>query len=374
MGEIVEVPLSGGREYSIHIGAGMLASAGEIIKSVARSRRMVIVTQPKIAQSYSATVVSSLTAAGFDAPEVITFPAGERYKNLRTLEKLYDALYELRPAIDRKTLVIALGGGVVGDVVGYLAGSYLRGLDYVQIPTTLLAMVDSSVGGKTGIDFRAGKNLIGAFHQPRAVIVDTDTLKTLPIRETRAGLAEIIKYGVISDPVVMRKVSNALPYIKRGEAEITNFLIRRSCEIKAEVVVEDEFETSGLRATLNFGHTIGHAVEAATNYRRYKHGEAVAIGMISAACIGEILGVTQSGLRDHIRLACHNAHLPLVLPEDISDDTLLGLLGRDKKSEGGVAKFVLARTLGDVVTGVTVDEATIRAGLTMQRTKYKTGS
>ncbi|MBC8138646.1 MAG: 3-dehydroquinate synthase [Fibrella sp.] len=370
MAEIVHVPLDGGRAYDIHIGAGLLTSVGEVVRGVARSNRVVIVSQPPIAKHYANAVADSLAAAGFDAPDIVLFPAGERYKTHKMLERLYGALYELHPAIDRKTLLVALGGGVVGDVVGFLAATYLRGLDYVQVPTTLLAMVDSSVGGKTGIDYQAGKNLIGAFHQPRAVIADTDTLVTLPKREMAAGLAEVIKYGVIRDAEVMRKAANALYGLRSGDAALTSYLVRRSCEIKAEVVVADEYETTGIRAILNFGHTIGHAVEAATNYRRYKHGEAVAIGMIAAACIGETVGVTHPGLRDHIRLACENAGLPRTLPADVSDDDILALLGRDKKSENGAPKFVLARALGDVVSGVAVEESAIREGLAMQRAEY----
>lgn len=374
MAEIVHVPLSGERAYDIHIGAGLLASVGEIVKNVARSNRVVIVSQPPIAKYYEQPVADSLKNAGF-AVDTVQFPAGERYKNLRTLEKLYGALYELKPAIDRKTTLIALGGGVVGDVVGFLAATYLRGLDYVQIPTTLLAMVDSSVGGKTGIDYRAGKNLVGAFHQPRAVIADTETLATLPKREMTAGLAEIIKYGVISDPEILQR-GIFKPYglisrhiLRHDDADVP-FLVRRSCEIKAEVVTQDEYEMTGMRAILNFGHTIGHAVESATHYRRYKHGEAVAIGMIAAACIGDVIGITPEGVRERLYIACEYARLPLALPTDVSDDDLIALLGRDKKSENGVAKFVLARAIGDVVTGVVVEESAIRKGLTKQRSQY----
>ncbi|MBC7806409.1 MAG: 3-dehydroquinate synthase [Akkermansiaceae bacterium] len=374
MAEIVHVPLDGGRAYDIHIGAGLLTNVGEVVNGVARSNRAVIVSQPPIAKHYAKTVADSLVAAGFDAPDVVLFPAGERYKTHRTLEKLYGALYELRPAIDRKTLLVALGGGVVGDVVGFLAATYLRGLDYVQVPTTLLAMVDSSVGGKTGIDYRAGKNLIGAFHQPRAVFADTATLRTLPVRELQAGSAEVIKYGVIRLPRLIDDVIASSEFGTicgpRYPHAVLSGAIRRSCEIKAEVVTRDEYETTGLRAILNFGHTIGHAVEAATNYRRYKHGEAVAIGMIAAACIGEVAGVTPPQVRDDVRRAVFNAKLPSALPDDVSDDALIALLGRDKKSENGAPKFVLARALGDVVSGVAVEESAIREGLAMQRAKY----
>ncbi|MBC8138885.1 MAG: 3-dehydroquinate synthase [Fibrella sp.] len=370
MAEIVHVPLDNGRAYDIHIGAGLLARVGEIVKGVARSNRVVIVSQPPITKHYRQAVADSLSDAGFDVDAVL-FPAGERYKNLRTLESLYGRLYNLHPAIDRKTLLVALGGGVVGDVVGFLAATYLRGLDYVQIPTTLLAMVDSSVGGKTGIDYQAGKNLVGAFHQPRAVIADTDALATLPRRHLASGLAEIIKYGVIRDAEVLQKASRGIDFLRRGDQETTAFLVRRSCEIKADVVTKDEYETTGLRAILNFGHTIGHAVESATQYRRYKHGEAIAIGMVSAALIGEKVGATPPGtVLFDIRTACLTAGLPCDLPGDVSDDDLIALLGRDKKAENGVAKFVLARAIGDVVTGVTVDERAIRAGLAIHRANY----
>lgn len=368
MAERVNVPLGNGRDYDIHIGAGTLSSVGEIVRGVARSNRVVIVSQPGIAKHYAQTVADSLAGAGFDAPPMITFAAGERYKTLRTLEKLYTALYDLSPAIDRKTLLIALGGGVVGDVAGYLAASYLRGLDYVQVPTTLLAMVDSSVGGKTGIDFAQGKNLVGAFHQPRAVVVDTHTLSTLPRRETVAGFGEVLKYGVIADPTLITRTGD-LGYERAYEAFV-DYAIRRSCEIKADVVTQDEFETTGLRATLNFGHTVGHALESATHYRRYKHGEAIAMGMVSAACIGETAGVTPEDVTRTIRAACVRIGLPTALPADVSDDALIALLGRDKKAENGAARFVLARALGDVMTGVPVDEATIRAGLTLHRTRF----
>lgn len=368
MAEIVNVPLGGGRDYRITIGTGTLASVGEIVRGVARSNRVVIVSQPGVAKHYAQTVADSLVGAGFDAPPMVLFAAGERYKNLRTLEKLYAALYNLAPAIDRKTLLIALGGGVVGDVAGYLAASYLRGLDYVQVPTTLLAMVDSSVGGKTGIDFAQGKNLVGAFHQPRAVVVDTNTLSTLPPREKTAGFGEVLKYGVISDPTLITRTRD-VGYERAYEAFV-DYAIQRSCEIKAEVVTRDEHETTGERATLNFGHTIGHALESATHYKRYKHGEAVAIGMVSAACVGECAEVTPEDVTRTIRAACVAMGLPTALPDDIPDDVLLALLARDKKSENGAARFVLARALGDVVTGVPVDEATIRAGLTLHRTRY----
>jgi 3-dehydroquinate synthase len=357
------VPLGGGRAYDIHIGAGLLARAGEIVAGVARSRRAVIITQPPIAKAWGEPLRRSLTEAGFGDAPVLTFPAGERHKHLRTVQALCDGLYNLPAAVDRKTMVVALGGGVVGDVAGFVASIYLRGLDYVQIPTTLLAMVDSSVGGKTGVDFRAGKNLVGAFHQPRAVVIDTDVLATLPARERRAGMGEVVKYGVIRDPELEMRVIARAAAIKALEPEDIAYIVRRSCEIKAEVVAADEFETTGLRAILNFGHTIGHALESATNYRRYKHGEAISIGMVAAAAIGEAHGVTPATVRPTLTGALRAHGLPTALPADVPHDDLLNLAGRDKKAEAGRARFVLARRLGEVALYADVEEWAVRAGL-----------
>lgn len=359
----LSVPLSGGRDYAIHIGPGLLGRSGEIVRGVARGNRVVILTQPPVARHWAQPLLDSLGAAGFDTPDIVTFPAGERYKTVATMARLWDKLYNLPRTIDRKTLIVALGGGVVGDVAGFVAASYLRGLDYVQVPTTLLAMVDSSVGGKTGVDFREGKNLIGAFHQPRAVIADTNTLATLPAREVRSGMAEVVKYGVIRDPGILPIAASA----SAGHSGSLTEVIQRSCAVKAEIVCADEKEETGLRALLNYGHTIGHALESATRYRRYKHGEAVAIGMVSAACIGEAAGVTPAAVRSEIVQAVLAQRLPAALPGDIPDEALLALLGRDKKAEGGCARFVLARALGDVELMGQITEEMIRAGLSLQR-------
>ena len=357
------VSLSGGRGYDIHFGEGLLcnAEAGEIIGGVARSNRAVIITQPNLAKLWAPHLAGSLETAGFEPPPVLTFPKGERYKNLKTINKLCQGLYALAPAIDRKTLIIALGGGVVGDVAGFVASIYLRGLDYVQVPTTLLAMVDSSVGGKTGVDFQEGKNLVGAFHQPRAVCIDMMTLASLPLREIHAGMAEIVKYGVVREPEILPALSGR--EIREIETDILTDLVYRSCAIKAEIVTKDEYETTGLRAILNYGHTIGHALESVTQYRRYKHGEAVAIGMMAAAAIGEVQGITPPDVRPLIGKALRAQKLPDAFPVDIAPDSIFPLLARDKKAEGGKARFVLARALGDVTLISDVDEAAIREGL-----------
>jgi 3-dehydroquinate synthase len=357
----VPVPLSGGREYNIHIGSGLLSQAGALLKNVARSARVVVITQPRIEALWGAPLRQSLLLAGFDAPDVVTFPAGERFKTLATMARLCDKLYNLSATVDRKTLVVALGGGVVGDVAGFVAASYLRGLDYVQVPTTLLAMVDSSVGGKTGVDFRDGKNLVGAFYQPRCVIADIDTLKTLPRRELRSGMGEVVKYGVIRDPSLL--LPEALDLM---QPDRVISVVRRSCEIKAAVVSADEREETGLRAILNYGHTVGHALEAATGYRRYKHGEAIAIGMAAAACIGQAAGVTPPVVRDTVIASCRAQGLPTGRPAEIPAEVLLDLMLRDKKAEGGSTRFVLARDLGNVELMGGISEKTVRAGLSLQ--------
>lgn len=365
--ESLTVPLPGKRSYPIFIGQGLLDQAGALLGPLARGGRCVIVTQSRIARLYGGPLTEALRRAGLDVA-AITFGDGERFKTLATVSRLYRALYDLRA--DRSTLIVALGGGVVGDVAGFLAASYLRGLDYVQVPTTLLAMVDSSVGGKTGVDFEAGKNLIGAFHQPRAVLADIGTLRTLPARDRRSGMAEVVKYGVIRDPALLDFLASEARALRKSAPEALSQVVRRSCEIKADVVAGDEREESGLRAILNYGHTIGHALEAATRYRRYRHGEAVAIGMVSAACIGEAAGITPASVRQVVVDALRAQRLPVAVPADVPAETLIGLLSLDKKAEGGRARFVLARALGRVELRTDVDEASVQAGLALQACCY----
>jgi 3-dehydroquinate synthase len=342
-----------------------------MLAPLARGRRVVIVTQPRIASLWGEALLRSLRASGLD-PELVSFPDGERFKTLRTLSALYRALYDLRA--DRQTLIAALGGGVVGDVAGFLAASYLRGLDYVQVPTTLLAMVDSSVGGKTGIDYRDGKNLIGAFHQPRAVLADIDTLATLPAREVRSGLAEVVKYGIIRAPEFLEYLEREADAVRRLDAGVMAEIVRRSCAIKAEVVAGDEREETGLRAILNFGHTIGHALESATRYRRFRHGEAIAIGMVSAACIGETAGCYACGSPPHDRARDRAQGLPVAIPAGVAavaaPADLLGLLSLDKKARSGAARFVLARAIGDVALADRIPDAAFVAGLELQAREY----
>ena len=284
----------GERSYDIDIEAGLIASgrAGERIAELAGSGRVCVVTHPELREWYAEPISRQLTA--LDVSTCLTnIPSGEQSKTLDTVAKLYAVF--AAAGLDRKSLVVAVGGGVLGDMAGFAAASYLRGIGFVQVPTTLLAQVDASVGGKTGVDLPEGKNLVGAFHQPRTVLIDPDTLKTLPDRELRAGLAEVIKYGIIHDEGFFAVIARDMSRLLSGEADALTRIIARSCAIKAEVVGQDETE-QGLRAILNFGHTIGHALEAVTQYRRYLHGEAIAIGMVSACLIGEQVGITPAAV------------------------------------------------------------------------------
>ena len=366
----VVVELDSGRDYVIHVGPGLLDDAGALCRSVAPGGgRVVVITQPPVARHYQARLMDAFRDADF-AVQSVSFDDGEQHKTLATVERLYQALYDRRA--DRGTLIVALGGGVVGDVAGFVAATYNRGLPYVQVPTTLLAMVDSSVGGKTGVDFARGKNLIGAFYQPRLVIADTNTLQTLPPREMRSGLAEVVKYGAICDPALLPDLENVLARDTPAATRRLTDVIERSCQIKAHVVAGDEREESGLRAILNFGHTIGHALEAATDYVRYKHGEAIAAGMVSAACIGEAAGITAPQARHALAASVRALDLPVALPNDVGWDDLLSLLSLDKKAHAGRARWVLLRTLGEVAPGAacTLDEDVVRAGLALQASAY----
>jgi 3-dehydroquinate synthase len=356
------VPVAlGDRSYTIEIAAGLLASgrAAEILAGLTAGSRVCLVTHPGLFAPYAQPLSANLRDRNVPIAQV-SIPAGEHRKTLRTVERLYSAF--LTAKLDRKGLVVALGGGVLGDLVGFAAATYLRGVRFVQVPTTLLAQVDASVGGKTGVDLPQGKNLVGAFHQPSAVLIDPQTLHTLPARELRSGLAEVIKYGIIVDRGFFFEVANALPALLRREEAALTRAITRSCEIKADVVAQDETE-QGLRAILNFGHTIGHALEAVTGYRRYKHGEAIAIGMVAEARIGEVLGVTPPEVTQALVETLKAARLPTDFPADIGADAILEAAQRDKKTLAGRLRFVLARDIGEVFVSDAATEAAVRAAL-----------
>jgi 3-dehydroquinate synthase len=330
----------GDRSYPIEIGAGLLDDAALLARHIG-GHKVAIVTNTTVAPLYLAKVAGHLRAAGRDVLEIV-LPDGEEHKNWQSLNLVYDAL--LQNKCDRKTTLVALGGGVIGDLTGFAASSYMRGVPFVQIPTTLLAQVDSSVGGKTGINHPLGKNMIGAFYQPRAVIADTATLDTLPARELSAGLAEVIKHGAILDADFFDWIeANIEPLIARDRHAI-GYAIARSCEIKSDVVRKDERE-GGLRAVLNFGHTFGHAIENGLGYGAWLHGEAVGCGMVMAADLSARLGLIEPAAVERVRALVRAAGLPAVAP-DLGEARWIELMEVDKKNEGGEIRFILLKPLG----------------------------
>tara|TARA_Y100001934_G_scaffold105781_2_gene130063 strand:+ start:3561 stop:4649 length:1089 start_codon:yes stop_codon:yes gene_type:complete len=357
----VKVPL-GTRSYNIRIGSRLLDDIGSQCRRLGLGQRCAVITDSKVSPRYGKRVTKSLAQAGFESV-LIEVPAGEKSKNMRSMETCFNALAEHR--LERGSFIVALGGGVVGDLAGYVAASYLRGIRFVQVPTTLLAQVDSSVGGKTGINLSAGKNLVGAFHQPELVLCDLDSLKTLPRRELRAGLAEVIKYGIIYDARFFKWLENNIEaLLKRDERAMTH-AIARSCQIKADVVAEDEKE-GGLRAILNFGHTIGHAIEAITSYGKYLHGEAISIGQVKAARLSAALHGLPETDADRIESLFKRTGLPVNIKLGTSQTKkLFAAMKLDKKVSGGTVKFVLADRIGHVDFGLNVPDSEIAGVLAM---------
>lgn len=331
----------GKRAYPIHIGTGLLGEAALYAPHVAR-RRAAIVTNDVVAPLYASALEEALRRAGAAAVQRIVLPDGEANKDWRTLDRIFAALLESRA--DRQTVLVALGGGVVGDMAGFAAATYQRGIAHVQVPTTLLAQVDSSVGGKTAINHPLGKNMVGAFHQPSAVVADTATLATLPPRELSAGLAEVAKYGAIRDLDFLGWIeANAAALVARDPAALAH-AIRRSCEVKAEIVAADERE-AGERALLNFGHTFGHAIESAAGYGTWLHGEAVGMGMVLAARFSVLQGRMPEGEAERLERLLARLGLPVRAPR-FPPETWLEYMGRDKKNEGGAITLVLLDRLG----------------------------
>ncbi|MFN3648097.1 MAG: 3-dehydroquinate synthase [Armatimonadota bacterium] len=347
-----------GRSYPILIGAGALETLGEQVREVGITGALALVQDAAVAPLYGARAAESLRRAGYAVMEVVV-PSGEASKSLAQLGELYREFAGAR--LDRRAAVVALGGGVVGDLAGFAAASYLRGIELVQVPTTLLSQVDSSVGGKTGIDLPEGKNLVGAFHQPALVVADLATLETLPEREYVAGLAEIVKYGVIADSQLFRYLEENREAISGHYSHSLEHLVERSCQIKAEVVGQDERE-SGLREILNYGHTVGHAVEAVAGYGRYAHGEAVAIGMVAAGRLSRARGWLAPGDEQRIRVLLEAFGLPVGLHEPLPREALLAAMRLDKKTRGSELRFVLARGIGRVETAA-VPEAEVTTAL-----------
>ncbi len=339
----------GERRYDILIGEDLLERAGELVSAALKatsgsSSRLAIISTARVFDLYGAELRSSLRRAGF-AVSVHLIGDGERYKTLRTVERLYGELAEHH--LDRASAILALGGGVVGDIAGFVAATFLRGIAYVQVPTTLLAAIDSSVGGKTGVNLPQGKNLVGAFHQPRLVLADVSTLRTLPRREMAAGLCEALKYGVIRDAALFEWIVTHRQALREGEATALVPMIRRCCEIKADIVQRDERE-SGLRRILNFGHTFGHALEAVTGYRRLRHGEAVGYGMIMAARLAVRLGFLSDEEAERIHQAVSACgRFPSIA--DLDPEDVLAAMRHDKKVRAGRLTFVLPERIGRVV-------------------------
>ena len=334
--------------YPVHIAAAMSARLPALLDELRVPQRRFIVSNPTVWRFHASTF------AGMTGEDPILIPDGERFKQLQTVSRIYDAL--LRARADRASAIIALGGGVVGDIAGFAAATYLRGIPVVQVPTTLLAQVDSAIGGKVGVNHSMGKNLIGSFHPPAIVAIDPELLSTLPRREFRAGLYEVIKYGVIASRPLFDRLSDSMAAIFAREPASLVPVIADSCAIKASIVQQDERET-GLRRTLNFGHTAGHAIEAVTRYRRFRHGEAVAYGMLLAADIAVARNVMSEDDRAALEETI-NQMGPLPAVTDLSISGIMEAIGRDKKVVAGKLHFVLPRSIGtcDVVSDVTDDE------------------
>jgi 3-dehydroquinate synthase len=352
----VSVPL-GDRSYDIEIGVS-LDQAGPRLKDLGFGQKMALVTNPTVKKLYGKRVIDSLKSAGFLVMS-IEIPDGEQFKNLDWANAIYTAL--LTNSFDRTSALVALGGGVIGDLTGFAAATFMRGVPFVQIPTTLLAMVDSSVGGKTGVNHAMGKNMIGAFYQPRKVLMDLSVLNTLPREEFLSGMAEVIKYGVIRDEAFFDYLETHRDAILGLDAGELGRLIARSCEIKADVVGKDERE-SGLRAILNFGHTVGHAIETAENYTM-RHGEAVAIGMVYASRLARGCGFCSPSVPERIEKLVKSYGLPTdlsVLKRKPSVLELMDTMQVDKKAEAGKVKFILPKRIGDVVITRDWDEVRLR--------------
>jgi 3-dehydroquinate synthase len=342
----------GARSYPIHIGAGLLGRAGALLAPRLGSRRVIVVTNPVVAGHWLPALRGGLAAAGIES-QLLEIPDGETHKNWEMLHDVVSRLLEMRA--ERSTTVLAFGGGVVGDLAGFAAAICQRGMPFVQIPTTLLAQVDSSVGGKTGVNHAAGKNMIGAFHQPAAVLIDIDCLQTLPDRELSAGLAEVIKTAAIRDAGFFAWLEANVDRLRAREPAALEYAVGESCRIKAEIVGADERE-AGDRALLNFGHTFGHAIEAALGYGAWLHGEAVGAGMVIAAEVSRLRGTLAASEAQRLRRLVERAGLP-VAPPPMPLERWMDLMARDKKVAAGAVRFVLleglgrAAVAGDVSTG-----------------------
>ncbi|KFK28271.1 hypothetical protein AALP_AA8G495000 [Arabis alpina] len=343
---VVHVDL-GNRSYPIYIGAGLLDQS-QLLQRHVHGKRVLVVTNERVAPLYLDRTIDALTRGNPNVTvETVILPDGEKFKDMDTLMKVFDKAIESR--LDRKCTFVALGGGVIGDMCGYAAASYLRGVNFIQIPTTVMAQVDSSVGGKTGINHRLGKNMIGAFYQPQCVLVDTDTLNTLPDREMASGLAEVIKYGLIRDAEFFEWQEKNIEALLARDPAALAYAIKRSCENKADVVSQDEKE-SGLRATLNLGHTFGHAIETGFGYGEWLHGEAVAAGTVMAVDMSYRLGWIDESIVERVDNILKRAKLPTTPPESMTVSMFKSIMAVDKKVADGLLRLILLKgPLGNCV-------------------------
>lgn len=355
----IDVGLNG-RSYPVLVGPGILREPATW-RMLARETPLMVVTNEVVAPLYLEALETALGRPGL--PRLV-LPDGESAKDRKTWLRIIDTLAGL--GAGRDTCLLALGGGVTGDLCGFAAATWMRGIDYVQIPTTLLAQVDAAVGGKTAINIPAGKNLVGAFHQPLAVIADTDTLATLPAREYRAGLAEVVKYGAIMDAEFLARLESSVASLLAGEPELLTEVVITSVRHKADIVARDERE-AGPRATLNFGHTFAHALEALTGYRRFLHGEAVAIGMVAAARLSELRGLCAPGAASRLKELLEALHLPVAIPPNIASGEILETMRLDKKNRGGRRRLILLDALGSAIIDESSPDTLIHEALELCR-------
>jgi len=350
----------GPRSYDIEIGSGSLTEAARLCDAEEDDAHAVVITDSNVDELYAETVTDPLAELGCEV-DILVVEAGEQSKSPEVATELWERM--LDEGTDRKSVVVALGGGVVGDLAGFVAATFGRGLRFVQIPTTLLAQVDSSVGGKVGVNLPGGKNMVGAFWQPRGVLIDVDVLATLPGREYSAGLAEVVKYGVIQDADFFAYLEANIELINDRDGDVLTRIVERCCRLKADVVEQDEREETGLRSILNYGHTFCHAFEAATDYEQLLHGEGVAIGMMCAARLAERLGRVDGAFVERQKALLEAFRLPLDVP-DVDHEELIELMYRDKKVERGQLRFVLPSRMGQVelVRDVTAED--IEAAMT----------
>lgn len=345
--------------YDVHVGAGLLDRAGEIIRAAAPAHRYVIISDENVHPLYAQQLRDAI-GDGLDT-ELMIVPAGEAHKTRELWSHLTDGL--LAEEYGRDTTILALGGGVIGDLAGFVAATYLRGIPFVQLPTTVLAMIDASIGGKTGVDTPVGKNLVGAFHRPHAVIVDPTVLVSLPATQLRSGFAEAIKHGAIADAAYYETIDRLLLVaLHDPTGAVMRSIIVRSIEIKASFVLQDERE-GGIRRNLNFGHTLGHAIESESGYRLL-HGEAIAIGMVLEAQLGERLGVTAPGTANRLRDTLTRAELPVTIPKNLDLQRILLATRRDKKAREGVTEYALVAEIGRAIAGVRAPDETVLQLLT----------